>query len=121
MSEEPPGLAVDGRLFNAARNGDVDTLAALLDKHPEKLHARAKPYEWTLLHLAARHLATVDLLLKRGLDVNTREKGDNTCAMHWAAAAGQLDVVRRLADAGGDVIGHGDDHELRLRQTLTGA
>ena len=32
--------------------------------------------------------------------------------MHWAAAAGHVDVVRRLAEAGGDVIGHGDDHEL---------
>ena len=52
----------------------------------------------------------VDLLLARGLDVNTRERGDNTYAMHWAAAAGHLDVVRRLAEAGGDVIGHGDDH-----------
>jgi ankyrin repeat protein len=34
--------------------------------------------------------------------------------MHWAAAAGHLDVVRRLADAGGDVIGRGDDHELEV-------
>src|SRR5262245_1549879 len=34
--------------------------------------------------------------------------------MHWAAAAGQLDVVRRLADAGGDVIGRGDDHEAEV-------
>jgi ankyrin repeat protein len=34
--------------------------------------------------------------------------------MHWAAAAGHLDVVRRLADAGGDVVGHGDDHELEV-------
>ena len=50
----------------------------------------------------------------RGLDVNAREKGDNTYAMHWAAAAGHLDVVRRLADAGGDVVGHGDDHELEV-------
>ena len=31
-----------------------------------------------------------------------------------AAAAGHLDVVRRLADAGGDVTGHGDDHELEV-------
>ena len=56
----------------------------------------------------------MDLLLRRGLDVNTREKGDNTYAMHWAAAAGHLDVVRRLADAGGDVVGQGDDHELEV-------
>jgi ankyrin repeat protein len=107
-------LTVDGQLFNAARNGDVDTLAALLDEHPDKLHVRAKPYEGTLLHLAARHLAAVDLLLRLGLDVNTREKGDNTYAMHWAAAGGHLDVVRRLADAGGDVVGQGDDHEIEV-------
>jgi ankyrin repeat protein len=91
-------------------------LAALLEKNPEKLRARNKPYEWSLLHTAAHNgrVAVVDLLLRRGLDVNTREKGDNTYAMHWAAAAGHLDVVRRLADAGGDVIGSGDDHDLEV-------
>jgi ankyrin repeat protein len=109
-------LCLEGQLFDAAKSGDVDALAALLDKHPEKLNARNKPYEHTLLHVAASegHLPSVDLLLKRGLDVNAREKGDNTYAMHWAAAGGYLDVVRRLADAGGDVVGHGDDHELEV-------
>ena len=93
-------LTVDGQLFDAARNGDVDALAALLDKHPDKLHARS---EAVRVDAAARrgaqqgHLATVDLLLQRGLDVNTRERGDNTYAMHWAAAAGH---ARRRAAAG---------------------
>ena len=107
-------LTLDGQLFDAAKRGDVGALTSLLDAHPDKLHAGAKPYEWTLLHTAAfgGHLGAVDLLLKRGLDPNTREKGDNTYAMHWAAAAGHADVVRRLADAGGDVVGHGDDHQL---------
>ena len=107
---------LDARLFDAAKKGDVGALAALLDEHPEKLYVRDKPYEHTLLHLAAfaGHLPAVDLLLKRGLDVNVREKGDNTYPMHWAAAAGHLDVVRRLADAGGDVVGHGDDHDLEV-------
>jgi ankyrin repeat protein len=105
-------LTVEAKLFDAAGSGDVDTLRALLDAHPDKLHARKQPYEGSLLHHAARHLAAVDLLLERGLDPNDREKGDNTYAIHWAAAAGRLDVVRRLADAGGDVIGEGDDHEL---------
>jgi ankyrin repeat protein len=109
-------LTVEGRLFDAARNGDVGTLTKLLDEHPDKVTSRDQPYEASLLHAAAHHghLATVALLLERGLDVNTREKGDNTYAMHWAAAGGHLDVVRRLADAGGDVVGRGDDHELEV-------
>jgi hypothetical protein len=37
-------LGVDGRLFDAAKTGDVSTLTALLDAHPEKLHVRTKPY-----------------------------------------------------------------------------
>lgn len=105
-------LTVEGQLFEAARTGDAAKLAVLLDAHPDKIHARAKPYGATLLHLGARHLDVVDLLLQRGLDVNARETGDNTYAMHWAAAAGRVDIVRRLADAGGDVVGRGDDHEL---------
>jgi ankyrin repeat protein len=56
------------------------------------------------------NIDAVELLLKRGLDVNYREKGDNTYAMHWVAAQGNLEMVRKLADAGGDVIGEGDDH-----------
>ena len=70
----------------------------------------------SLLHLAATngHLAAVDLLLRRGLDVNTRDTGDNAYAMHFAAGGGYLDVVRRLADAGGDVVGQGDDHALEV-------
>ena len=42
--------------------------------------------------------------------MNCREKGDNTYAMHWVAAQGNVEMVRVLADAGGDVIGEGDDH-----------
>ena len=107
-------LTIDGQLFEAARQGDAIALARLLDAHPDKLHVRAKPYGMTLLHLAAQDLASVELLVARGIDVNARDTGDNSYAMHWAAAAGKLAVVRRLADAGGDVVGHGDDHGLEV-------
>ena len=109
-------LTLDGQLFAAARSGDSATLAALLDRHPAKLQIRAQPYGMSLLHLAATHgnLAAVDLLLRRGLPPDLRESGDNTSPLHWAAAHGHLDVVRRLADAGGDVVGHGDDHALEV-------
>ncbi len=107
-------LTTEGQLFDATEKGEVKRVASLLDADANHLHARRKPYAWTLLHTAAHagHLPVVDLLLQRGLDVNVRERGDNTYAMHWAAAAGHLDIVRRLADAGGDVVGRGDDHEL---------
>jgi ankyrin repeat protein len=104
------------RVFDAVAKDDVAALTALLDERPELLRARHGPYESTLLHAAAKEgcLAIVDLLLARGLDVNSREKGDNTYPMHWAAAAGHVDVVRRLIHAGGDVVGDGDDHELSV-------
>lgn len=107
-------LTIEGKMFAVAKAGDARTLAKLLDEHPQKLFARAKPYQFTLLHAGAAHYGVVDLLLERGMDPNAREEGDNTTAMHWAGAAGKLDVVRRLADAGGEVIGEGDDHELAI-------
>jgi ankyrin repeat protein len=115
MTDWSPGSGTAG-LFDAARRGDRSVLSALLDEDPARLEARDQPYAWSLLHHAAQHghLPTVNLLLERGLSPNTRETGDNTYPMHWAAAAGHLEVVRRLADAGGDVIGQGDDHELEV-------
>jgi ankyrin repeat protein len=107
-------LTVPSQMIVAAKNGDAKTLATLLDARPDLIDLRAKPYETTLLHAGAAHFDVVDLLLERGFDPNVRERGDNTYAMHWAAAAGKLDVVRRLADAGGDVIGHGDDHQMEV-------
>ena len=107
-------LTLPGQLFQAARAGEVVRVATMLDEHPELLAAREPPYDWTLLHAAAQmgHLAIVDLLLKRGLDVNAKEKGDDTTALHWAAAAATVDVVKRLLDAGVDPVGAGDDHGL---------
>jgi hypothetical protein len=52
------------------------------------------------------------LLLEHGADPNAREAGDNTYALHWAAAHGHLETARALLDAGGDVHGIGDVHEL---------
>lgn len=115
-------LTIAGQLFEAARTGDAEKLRRMIDQSPDRLWIRDKPYEHTLLHVAARNgrLEVVDLLLARGIDPNTREKGDNTYPMHWAAAAGHLEVVRRLADAGGDVIGEGDDHALQVIGWATG-
>jgi catechol 2,3-dioxygenase-like lactoylglutathione lyase family enzyme len=51
-------------------------------------------------------------LLDHGADPNAREAGDNTYPLHWAAASRHIEIVRLLLDAGGDVHGLGDLHEL---------
>ena len=109
-------LTIEGEAVHAARRGDIARLGSLLEANPALQRLTVPPYAWTLLHVAAHagQLAVVDLLLARGMDPDARERGDNTCAMHWAAAAGRADIVQRLIDAGGDVIGHGDDHELEV-------
>jgi ankyrin repeat protein len=103
-------------VFDAVERNDLTALTAMLDERPELSRARQRPYEQTLLHAAAKEgrVAIVELLLARGLDVNSREKGDNTYPLHWAAAAAHVDVTRMLIDAGGDVVGEGDDHELSV-------
>jgi ankyrin repeat protein len=103
-------------LFSAARDGDTDRLKTLLEGAPEMLTVRQEPYQWSLLHAAAHQgrLPVVELLLERGLPPDLREQGDNTTPLHWAAAAGQTQVVRRLIEAGADVVGRGDDHELEI-------
>lgn len=69
---------------------------------------------WTGLHTTAKggFADAVRLLLQSGAEPNAREAGDNTYPLHWAAAHGHLDTVRALLDAGGDVHGFGDLHEL---------
>ena len=105
-------LTVDDQLIESARTGNVERLRTLLDEHPDKLQITVPPYDASLLFPAAQSgsLDAVDVLLERGLDVNYRERGDNTYALHWVAAQGNLAMVRKLVDAGGDVIGDGDDH-----------
>jgi ankyrin repeat protein len=109
-------LTLDDQIIEAARTGNVERLTRLLDEHPDKLHLKVPPYDASLLFPAAQsgNVAAVDALLHRGLDVNYRENGDNTYALHWVAAQGNFAMARRLIDAGGDVIGDGDDHTLNV-------
>lgn len=106
--------SIDDRLIAAARDGDAATLDALLAAHPDRIGLRAQPYDMPLLHLAAKDAASVDVLLRHGADVHARDTGDNTYAIHWAAAAGAVDAVERLIAAGSDVVGAGDDHALEV-------
>ena len=90
LRDDTDRLAVDERIVAAVRAGELLDPGSAAGPVPQRLHLRiaaGRSRCCTWRHHAG-HLDVVDLLLKRGLDVNTREKGDNTYAMHWAAAAG---------------------------------
>jgi ankyrin repeat protein len=105
------------RFFEACASGDANALREMLRLDPTLVRAadpKAQHANWTGLHTAAQrgHLDAVQVLLQHGADPNAREAGDNTYPLHWAAARRNADILRALLDAGGDVHGFGDVHQL---------
>jgi ankyrin repeat protein len=97
--------------FAACAAGDFLALRDLLDRNPALVHERT-PEGATGLHLAVRHPDAVRLLLERGADPNAREANDNALPLHFAAGGGPIESVRTLLDAGSDVQGAGDLHQM---------
>jgi ankyrin repeat protein len=112
----PPAIrkTIDG-ILAAAGDGRVDDLRRQLDAHPDLINARGDGF-WgrTALHMAAwrNQQACARLLLERGADVHIRDYGDNAYALHFAAESSDLATVEMLVDAGSDVVGEGDDHQV---------
>jgi ankyrin repeat protein len=103
--------------FDACAKGDIAVLRDLFAQDPSLVNLTnpaAQHSGWTGLHTAAQRgkLDVVRLLLQHGADPNAREAGDNTYPLHWAAAARHVETARALLDAGTDVHGFGDLHEL---------
>lgn len=77
------------KLFQAIRQGDLDTVRALLEKNPDLIAATAKQPKKDLgqsplqTALKSGHFAIADLLLDRGADVNFIEAED--CGSPWRA------------------------------------
>ena len=99
--------------FSACRAGDLATLRDLLATEPGLVRERTAEGS-TGLHLALEHVGAVRLLLEHGADPNARDEGDNASPLHFAGGAGGVEVVRALLDAGADVHGVGDAHELEV-------
>jgi ankyrin repeat protein len=77
-------------LFAAIRVGDVDALRALLDSDPPLAHARNEQGQSPVLAAVYNGRSEIrDLLIARGAQL----------ALHEAAAAGQLDRVKQLAQS----------------------
>jgi ankyrin repeat protein len=105
-----PALAV---FFAACAEGDLGRLRDLLAADASLARER-NTQGATGLHLAIHHVDAVRLLLEHGADPNARDVSDNAYPLHAAGGAGGVDVVRALLDAGGDVHGVGDVHQLEV-------
>ena len=96
--------------FTACATGDVTTALEHLEADHGLLHEQFRGT--TALHLAVPHPDIVRLLLEHGADPNLRQESDNALPLHFAASGGPLESVRQLLDAGSDVQGEGDDHQM---------
>lgn len=107
---------IDGRGFTTgstdahhyARNGDIESLKAAIDRDAKLVNARDKN-GWTPLHEAIRHgdAETVRLLLDRGAEVNLRvgEKENGGSSLYLAKQFHDSNhpVVSLLQERGGKV------------------
>jgi ankyrin repeat protein len=99
---------------DAAGQGDLKRLNALLEAHPELIDEPGGPGVRTALHQAVfgAQADAVKLLLERGADPNVRCEGDNAYPLHFAAERKNFPIIRLLIEHGADPVGEGDYHEL---------
>jgi len=96
-------------IHQAAKEGDLAKVKALLEKNEDLAEAKNKKGE-TPLHSAASggQLEVVKFLVSKGVDINLKENNGAT-ALHLACYYGHRDAVEWLIDHGADKdVGDGD-------------
>jgi hypothetical protein len=89
-------------IHQAAEDGDLERVRALLDEDPSQIQAKS-PIGNTPLHLAASqgHVDVVRELLDRGADIQARGDYERQ-PLHNALKNGYVDVVKLLLERGAD-------------------
>jgi uncharacterized protein len=104
-----------GAATQAVQSGDLEMLRQLLAEHPDLATAYIGDHpdgmSRTLLHAATdwpghfpNSVASVQVLLEAGADVNARFTGPHTeTPLHWTASSDDVEVLDALLDAGADI------------------
>ena len=101
----PPAVQSESMdIFDAARQGRLDRVQAILESNPEEVNARDES-RYTALHWAAirAQWEVFQFLVESGSDPNA-VGGDGGTPLHWAAHHDRADMVRLLVDRGSDVL-----------------
>jgi len=93
-----------GPIHEAARDGDLKQVEALVKAHPDLVNSIDEKYGQTPLHIAAFNdrMDVAKVLLAAKADVNAKAKNGST-PLHLAAAKGNKDMVELLLDNKADV------------------
>jgi len=101
-------------IHQAARQGDLTRVKALLDKTPDLLESRSEAGK-TPLHFAAEggRADVVRYLLDKGAAVDARN-ADGDTPLHYAAGWGFMDVIALLIEKGADVAARNHEGDTPL-------
>ncbi|MBP1634624.1 MAG: uncharacterized protein H6Q10_1198 [Acidobacteria bacterium] len=123
MSVEPAGTQsppepVPG-IHEAAKNGDLQRVQALVAADPALVHAESQPNRKAPLHYAAEagRLEVVRFLLDQGAQVSRPNIAGET-PLHYAVALDSPDVVNLLLARGADVDARTEDGATPLRMAV---
>lgn len=109
-----------GPIHEAARNGDVKTVEALLKAHPDLVSSKDEKYGQTPLHIAAFNdrIDVAKLLIADKADVNAQANNGAT-PLHLAAAKGNKDMVELLLASNANIDATDHDGWSPLHSALT--
>ncbi len=98
------GVGKSATVWDAARSGDVEAVAAHLDGGDDLMNAREPALGMSLISIAAakNHLPLLEFLADRGTDINQRDRDGDT-PLHKAIEMGQLETAAYLVEQEADL------------------
>lgn len=115
------GSAAAGNIFDIVKAGDVLAVKKIL-KADKSLFKAKNEQGRTILHIASNegHLELVKFFLKKGMDVNLKEKSYSLTPLHLAARQGRIEVVKYLLKNGAELYAREKDNETAFTYAVSG-